>query len=75
MCTCRWDDLEPPSLPSSTPSPALDHCVHQVEPGALVQNQLLFLYVTLIPGRGVGGLIKATFQASGELGHRFLASI
>ena len=47
----------------------------QVEPGALVQNQLLFLYITLIPGRGADKLIKSISQASRALDHRFLAFI
>ena len=47
----------------------------QVEPGALVQNQLLFLYINLIPGRGADKLIKSTSQASRAHDHRFLALI
>lgn len=50
-------------------------CLHQAQVGALVQNQVsLFLYINLIWGMGGVSMSNPGFQASGELGQRFLAS-
>lgn len=48
----------------------------QVYLGALVQNQLILsLHINHIMGMGEVGMSNPVPQASGELGHRFLASI